>query len=291
MNIDREATFRGRLLEWAVNTTANGFPQFVVKLLALEMWDENADFGEEPGWVSWEEYQQEITAFLVLFDRNNKPCLNYQQVQTAFGWDGTSFAALDSGDWSNTVLQFRVEESEYQGQTRMKVTWVDAQDAVPGKTIKRLDTKDLKDLDAKFKTALGATPKPKKADKPASPPKPASLPKPAAKPEPTPEPTPEPEAPAEPKKQSGPPKRQRGKGKKSEPEMSGGLPSACTMTDAWEKVLELRDESEDESHIADVWTEVVDEIASAANSEDDVTPEQWAQVRDAVLGKIKSHKF
>ena len=40
--IDRPGTFRGKLTDWGVSETKNGYPQFVTKLIALEMYDEDA---------------------------------------------------------------------------------------------------------------------------------------------------------------------------------------------------------------------------------------------------------
>ncbi len=291
MLIDRAGTFRGRPTDWAVSTTTNGFPQFVVKLLATEYFEDGV--GEPGRWAAWD-YGQEITAFLVLFGGDGKPCLNFEQVQKAFDWDGGSFAALDSGEWANTVVQFRVEDHEYEGKQSLQVNWIDAHDAEPGRSIKKLDAKSLKQLDAKFKGQMGQPAAAPKSAKPAAPPKAP----------PKTEPETEPEAPADPpaeeadtatppaaKKKPGRPPGSKNKKPDTPSAVGGGLPSTCTMNEAWEKLTELKADSVTEDALTEAWMTASDKIVPNATSEEDITPEQWAKIRDAVFDVIEHSKF
>lgn len=314
--IDRTGTFRGNLTEWAVSTTKNQFPQFVAKFLATEFYDEDGSVGNEPGaWIDWEKYQMETTGFLVLFGSNGKSCWAYEQLQRALGWDGATFSALDAGDWSNTVVQFHVKEDTFEGVTRLKVDGVDAHNADPVRSLKKLDPKDLKDLDAQFKAQLGATPTPKKVSAPTAPPKPSAPPKTAAPADPgmyeapAEDPTPDAKdaptstpatdasgttpasAPPSAKRKPGRPKGSTSKKKTDEPAGDGGLPTECTQEEGWEKVLELKDESVTEDKVAEVWLAVSTEIAEKGQGEDDIRPDQWAKVRDGVFDKIPHSKF
>lgn len=288
--IDRPGTFRGIPQEWGVSESKNGFPQFVVRLLATEYCDEAGNIeGNEPGtWAPWD-YGQEITAFLVLFN-DKGPIFHVDALIAALGWDGKNFANLNNNDWSESVIQFRVESQEYEGVTRLKVVAVNAQDADPGRTIKKLDAKDLTALDAKFKGLLGGT---KVAPKSAKPTAPAS-PRPSApaKPEPAADPTTDAEdAPTSPASDAAPPppaapkKKGKAKSKKAKP-----TADTCTKEEAWELVLKLKTEKVTDEMVADAWLTAADAVASSTD-ESEITPEQWAQIRDKTLDQIDHLPF
>lgn len=289
--IDRVGTFRGKPQEWAVNTSTNGFPQFVCRLLATEFYD-----SENEVWTPWAEYGMEITAYLVLFG-NKGPCLNHTQVQKALGWNGATFAALDSGDWSDTLIQFQVTDHEYNGQTKKQVNWIDAHDAEPGTSIKKLDSKDLKALDTKFKVAKAAAPaSAAPTGKPVAPPKlPISAPAPT-------DPTPaaedatgsSPDSDVGTPTASAPPtsgKSNRKKSKKNTGTNITGLTEACTKTEAWAKIAELKLEEVTDDQLNEAWLESCEEILGEEGNEDDLTQSQWAAIRDKTLDRIPHLPF
>lgn len=287
--IDRPGTFRGMLTEHAASQTKNGFPQLVCRLKATEYYDEDAGV-----WQNWTEYDMDIVAYFVLFS-NKGPCLNYKQVQLALGWDGGSFASLDGGDWSTCVVQFRVEWHEYDGNKTLRVNWIDAQDAEPGRTIKKLDAKDLQALDAKFRTAVKpATPASAPKGRPTPPPPPATAdPTPAAENEAAPAPAtaaPTPDAPSG--APSDPPAAAKKRKKKSKKDATvTGLPTACTKIDAWGKVAELKTDTVTDEKLAEAWLAACDEVAGEDSDEGKITTEQWATIRDKTLDRIDHLPF
>lgn len=304
--IDRPGTFRGIPQEWGVSESKNGFPQFVVRLLATEYHDEAGEIeGNEPGtWAPWD-YGQEITAFLVLFN-DKGPIFHVDALIAALGWDGKSFANLNNNDWSENVIQFRVESQEYEGVTRLKVVAVNAQDADPGRTIKKLDAKDLKDLDAKFKGLLGGTKVAPKSARPTAPASPSAPARPAAPRSADPTPAPPVEPPiagadsaldAEPASASDPateppatppkPKRGRPKGSKK----AKSTANACTKEQAWETIHKLKTESVTDEAIADAWLAAAEAVAPDEEDDSKFTSEQWAQIRDKTLDKIEHLPF
>ncbi|KKL20796.1 hypothetical protein LCGC14_2451860, partial [marine sediment metagenome] len=152
--IDREGTFRGTPVEWAVSETKNKYPQFVVRLMATEKWVETAEEMEalgvtEPSWVPWAEYEQSMVGYLVLFN-NDGPIFNYEQVQAALGWDGASFSGLSEANHLDTTVLFRVEENTYQDVTRLQIAWIDEKDASIERTLRALDPEKLKALDSRY---------------------------------------------------------------------------------------------------------------------------------------------
>ena len=171
--IDRPGTFRGKPLDWGVSETKNGFPQFVVRLQALEMYDE--DLGQ---YIPWSEFDQEATGYLVLYTKKDEKweeLLNSKQIKKVFGWTGLDFQSLAEGKFGETIVLFRIEESVYNGSTTLKVSWIDTADANPVKQLPKYDTEKLKGLTAKMGGALSATAAPmapaKAKGKPATPPK------------------------------------------------------------------------------------------------------------------------
>lgn len=171
--INQTGTFRGKVTDRAVSLTTNNYLQFVVKLYAEEIYDV-----DEGVWVDWSVYDEnEITAYLVLFDGKDNKTLNCQQVEKVFGWDGADLTELDQIDVDDIKIQFRVNERTYEGKTRLQVEWIDVYGAEPGRTIKKLNPDELKKLQARFKNVLT----PKKAAK--APTKPAKPKVPVVKPD------------------------------------------------------------------------------------------------------------
>ena len=271
---DRVGTFRGRVMDHAVSETKNGFPQLVAKIEAVEYFDP-----ETEEWGDWSEYEMQITAFLVLF-ASKGPCLNYDQCQKAFGWGGESFASLNDMDLSGVRFQFRVEDETYDNQTRRKVVWIDASDATPGQTLKKLDAKGLQALDGRYAGQMGG-----KAKAPAGKPPTAAPKSPAKATAPTPAPEPEADTTAEPpKSEAAPPKAPpKGKGtKKSKPKGSTKMTKAL----AWKAVNEYKTKEVEDEALNEAWIASCEEVLGEDGDEDTATAEQWTAIQDATLDKI-----
>jgi hypothetical protein len=247
--IDRIGRFRGRPTSGVIKTTKNGFPQFTVNILATEYFDDST--GE---WVDWSEYDQSITAFLVMFNAT-KALLNYEQVMKAFNWDGTDLAALQTDDFGDLQVSFEVEENEYQGKVSLRVNWIDTYDSEPrGGNLKSMDAKDLKSLNAQYsqfmvqkKAAAPAQTKAKRKTK--------------AKPTATAPTTPPPTAP---------------------PAVPTAPATGLTQDTAWVAVNEASDAGTDA--ITKAWLQSVAEIAEASDIvSDNFTSNEWEAVRATAL--------
>lgn len=276
--IDRVGAFRGTPMEWAVSETKEKkFPQFVVRLAAKEFYDETGELtGGEPGWVDWTPYDMSITAYLVLFN-DKGPLLNFEQLQKALGWDGSSFSALAEGNWAESNVLFRVEENTYNGETKNQVNWIDAPDAPVTRSLTSLDPAKLKDLDGKFAGMLNgkAKPAPASAPKPAvAAPKPAAASKPAATPAAKPAP-----APAAPKATAKPPAV-------AKPAAS----AECSKEDAWTVLMTKKESTVTDDAVAEAWLEACTAVGGE-KSEDDFTNTDWAGVRDHAANKLNIIPF
>ena len=271
--IDRAATFRGRIADHGVSKSSGGFPQLILQLVAVEIYDV-----DEQAWKDWSEYDvNEIQAYLVLFGGKGET-LNSQQVKKVTGWDGLSFAGLAALDLSETKIQFRVEENTYEGKTNLQVSWIDEYDAEPGRTVRKSDPDEMKALDAQYASLL------KSSGKKVAPTKaPGKVTNKVTKPKgpvvkkksndllgP---PTANPSVPAETKTTPAPPA--------ANPNLPTGK---CTKDEAWGTVYDMKDKSVTDEQIANIWTDTLKEVAPGVDQEK-FTNEQWFAVRQIVLDK------
>lgn len=180
-------TYRGVVAETSVNTTKNGYPQWVPRLQAtqkfVELPEELQFFHDQgalpdaktPAWVDWSAYDESILGYLVLFGGKNtaqfvtegpekNTTANYDQLKVATGWDGLSFDSLNDETLIGKEILFRVEANEWDGKVTPKVTWIDSKDASPTRELRRLDSTALANLNAKL---VAAKPRPKPASAPA----------------------------------------------------------------------------------------------------------------------------
>lgn len=270
MLIDRIGRFRGIPTQGVISKTKNGFPQFIVTLLATAYFDDSVD--EETGdpvneWVDWTEFDQSITAYLVLFNAS-KALLNYEQVMKAFDWDGTDLEALQQVDFGELQISFDVEENEYNGNISLRVNWIDEFDSEPGsRGLKPMESSDIKALAANFQGFMKIAPK-------ATPVK-ATPAKAAAK------------------------KRGRPKGSKVKPKaVAPAVPSRPTVSasgspmseeEAWTKLSTIASETNLKTEpIADAWLEAVDSVAATASiPQDDFTDNEWGNVFAIASGTLE----
>jgi hypothetical protein len=294
--------FRGTIVDSGVSATSGGFPQLVLKVHADEMYDE-----EDKKWFPWDEFEwdaneakdRSIVSYNVLFGKNGAT-LSCDQVKKITGWEGDSFATLCAMDLTDVKIQWRNEEDTYDGKTKVQVSWIDVFDAEPGGTVRKLDDKALKELDAKFGEFLANTVKPESAKGTR---KRGGGTKKAATP-------PTADAPAEePKTEEPKPKGRRGrpKGGKTEapkteapamPEAPASEPPAeattgasldvletagpCTKKEAWADVNEMKSANVSDTDLSAEWLKQID-AAAPGKEQKDMTNEDWGTVRAAVL--------
>lgn len=259
--VDRTGTFRGVITDHAVSLTTNQFPQLVAQLQGLEYFDD-----DEKVWVDWSDVdEREITAYMVLFGGKDKETLTCKQIKKVTGWSGKSFTELNDMDMSEIKLQFRVVEHTYNENTSMQVEWIDEYDATPGRSVRKLEKKELAELDAKYKPILTAT---------SGGVTPAKAPtKPKAKPK----------AP-----KNGPPTAKEAveaeKALLKAPPARTDLPAGkCSRKEAWDICVDLKYKAIGSEKLAQVWNTTVERIAGKTTPDSKVTDEQWFLIKEAVL--------
>jgi hypothetical protein len=313
--------FRGTIVDAGIDVTSGGFPQFVAKLHVDEMYDEEAKewaVWEDFGWEGNEGDMRDIVSYNILMGQKGAT-RSHEQVVKITGWAGDSFAALAAMDCVGMQIQWRNEENTYQEKTSVQVSWIDVYDAEPGGTVRKLDAKGIKDLDAKYKAFMPNAAKPEKAASSGK----RGTKKPATAPveEPATEET-KADAPAttKPKTTTTKPGRPKGGAKKkpdapavdptkdakrlakssappapeekpatTEPPAGGeeeetpfDTGGPCTKNEAWDDICELKKEDVTDSELAKVWLEQIELVAPGV-AQDEITQEQWGSVRAAVL--------
>lgn len=272
--IDRAATFKGGIVEHGISeTNTGGYPQFVASFVATHIWDpddqEWRDVAEVEGGCG-----TEINCYLVLYGSKGDT-LNVKQVAAATGWDGVSYSELDQMDLSETVVQFRVEDHLYDGKESLQVKWIDAEDAIPGGAVRKLEPDKLKELDAKF-AGLRGKPKPKAAKPKAAKPKSPGKTKPKAA---------KAEAPVQPRGQETavpavPPT--------PEPPAAGEhVVAECTKKEAWADICLNKTADVSDEDVAKHWVaEVTKVIEQTGHREEDFNDTDWGVVRERVTDKV-----
>lgn len=251
--IDRAGLFRGEIKDHGVTLTSKAkLPQFIATFLADELYNEATETFEE-----WK-YEQTITGYFVLVttDQNGSviKCFPYDDIMAAVGWDGETYSGLAAMDLKGKRVQFRVGEDTYDGNTRLKVMQIAAEDAEIG--LRKLVGKDLTDLDAKFGVASA---KPKTA---ATPKKKAAAPKSKAAPKPP---------------KTTPPKAAVKTKESTE---------SCDEDAAYQACVAANDalpKSVPGEVLDDYWVANVQGIATDTNN---VTDEEWPKIRNATLKDI-----
>jgi hypothetical protein len=233
------------------------------------------------------------------------------QVKKVFNWDGRSLVQLANGKYDNLEFQVRIGENTYEEATYpYQVNWIDVYDAEPGMQLRKLDAAELKSLDKQF-AALGA--------KNAIPKTAATAVKAPTKPHPARVPADDaaPDTPAEKKvklaAKSAKNRKAAAAAKKAaaanavaagdfttppdgpppKPESKAAvipLPkpteTACTMQQAWEAIVELRDPSISDEVIGEVWHGAIAEIAGPDVESENITGEQWFAVKEKTLESV-----
>jgi hypothetical protein len=303
--IEREGAYRGVVTDHTLRFTKNGYPMAVLHITATERWVEDKDELEyfelgEPGWQDWGD-DEHITAFNVLFNdadeyTEESKLVGYDQLVKALGWDGMSFDALGNGtEFVGTKVFFRTGFDDYSGESKMSVAWLDHEDADPVRQLTPATEDDIKAMQSKLKLKGAAKPV-----KPSKPSKPVKAEAPAEPEEEAPKPKAKPKAKAKGKVKKGaaaPPKSKRTKPDPTDApfedgeDADGGLkepgsardswPDETGMREAWDALYSVRTDQTDQA-IEEAWVSAIDEILDGTErTEDDLTPAEWAEVRNA----------
>jgi hypothetical protein len=148
VNFDREGTFRGEVLEYALQDTKETKSVGVVlKLLVHDFYNRETEM-----WEDWRQFQMEGygTVWIVKKDGAvNEPAA--ASLVEAAGWSG-NLNDITTNEWRPEPLQFDVKHEVYKNQDQFKASFIKPYDATPGGGLRAMDGKKAQGL----QSALGA---------------------------------------------------------------------------------------------------------------------------------------
>ena len=132
-----DGVYRGTILDSAVGLTRNGATQFQARLLSTQRFDKI-----EKEWEDFADYT--VEAYLPFRSKNGEyiPFAS-KDLKSAFGFDdkpNTSLLTVLDQDFNGKTVQFVVKWETWQGNTRLKVSSIRAEDAPVG--FRRLSAED-----------------------------------------------------------------------------------------------------------------------------------------------------
>ena len=259
--IDQIGYYHGEIVDAGLGESSGGFPQEVIALKALEVYDPDSE-----SYLPADPENNEITWYGVLIDSKDKETLNCKQLKKVTGWDGASFIALADMPLTGLPIAFRVEEHTYQENTTLQVSWIDTIDASPFRTVAKLDKDGLTKLQQRYGAVLASTKAPAKpvSATPAQAPAKAT---PAA---------PKPKTPAKPKAAAKPaaPKK---------PTVPKTVTGKCTADEAYTACYSLKRDDVTDDALNEIWLKAVAEVNA---DESKITPEQWYGIKETVLKQV-----
>jgi hypothetical protein len=279
MLISQAGYYKGTVLDGGVGESSGGFPQCNLALKATEVYDPETD-----SWLPANPEADEINYYGTLMQRidtkqpasitNCTEGANAKQVKKIFGWDGASYAELQTLLLPDTPIQFRVEPNTYNEKTTLQVSWIDEPGASPVRGVRKLDADGVKALQAKYAGVLASTKAPKKA---VSAPVKAPVTSDTVVKEVVAALTPT-------KPTTAPPKRAgRPAGKPVAPNTNVGK---CTADEAWAAVSSLKRDDVTDEVLTTEWTTAIQTVTGDINTaEEKITPENWFQIKELVLAK------
>jgi hypothetical protein len=164
--LTQEGRFKARPRSWVVEENKNtGTLQLAMTFAIAEAWTGQA-------WEDWSPYDLEKTGYFYLAKKDGSPneaCI--RSLREALSWDGVNLESLQNTDWTQKVVQITTGFEEYEGQQRLKIRYINAENW-EGAQAKPLDAAALKALNARWGPKLRSiapkgTPKPSPCPAPA----------------------------------------------------------------------------------------------------------------------------
>lgn len=169
MMLNREGRFRAQVVESGLSENKNGLASATIRFRITDEWD-----GDQ--WVDVSRENAEINTYMTLEKKDGSLNeVSIDMLKTGLGWDGVDLGYLNNGS-AMPPCQIVAGYEEYNGQTRLKVKWINDYEST-GASVRKADDQTLRSIATRLGSRLransGGTPV-------ATPPKP----KPAARPTP-----------------------------------------------------------------------------------------------------------
>ena len=258
-----ESVFRGAITGHVVGESSGGYPQVVVQVVGFEEYDPT-----EKVWLEFEDGNEVLgTAYLCLVGGKGEKTLNCKQVEKVLDWDGCSLEELEAIESEDKPVQFRTSLHEYKGKESIQIDWIDGYDEEPNRGLKKMDPKDVKNLQAKYASVFKATKKIASA---------ASKAKGKGKDGGKPKTEPATEKPETETTTAAPPKR---------PKAGSTSTELMTMDEAWKQCQALTTAGHSADEVSDAWVAACEGVAPGKEDKE-ITKEEWAKICDIVVSKF-----
>lgn len=260
---NREGRFKAQVLEHGVDETGpNRLATFVCKFGLTE----ELTSGE---WLPLppEDGDLDITGYFYLEKKDGSiNTITVDSLKAAFAWDGRDPLWLQDADFSGLVVQLKLEFEVYDNKQRLKVRWVDAEDA-EGRGVPKADDNARRTLGTRLGSKLRAL----AGGSPAPAPKPNGAPTPPGKPAAPPTKTITKLAPAS--------------ASAFAPTTSAAPVKIATMQQAWEAFAKECPKGWQASDVEQEWFRILGELVPGKQPEA-ITPAEWAMVIEEAPAKI-----
>ena len=137
-------TYKGRILEHVFTVNRKGYPTEILRLMAAEVYDE-----AEKEWVEIEDHDGEAEVAYLVLCTTTQEIFHLANLREALDWTDPSVESLAKGDWVGKVVQYRVEENDYDGKITQQVKWIRGADASVG-TFQPASDQEIKEAQQKF---------------------------------------------------------------------------------------------------------------------------------------------
>ncbi len=290
MKATHEGSFIMEITNSGVSTTRESqCPQFICAGNLTKRYDE-----ERGEYEPWDEYDQQITAYLVLVDTKGNDLFNIENIGKAVGWDGISFKELGTMDLVGTEVLVRIAENDYNDKITLQVAGIDNKDADPIQGLRVMGTEELDDLDKQYKrnktkpqSTRNKPPQGKAKNPPKNPSTKGRKATPAKPPVTEGKTPPKNTAKAGPKEPPVPPKNRAVKEEPAmteTPEESTGREAITNKVDCWKAVNAVKGEKFSDDQLLKAW----DDGILAIGDEDGYDAEDWDSLFEFVASTVGS---
>ena len=149
--VDRAGTFRGNIVEYGLKEVESGSVAVTLRVYLTAFWDD-----VNKTWMEWHEYDQEAHGDIWIVKKDKT--LNQNAVNSLIrnaGWDG-DIESVQNNKWQPTPVQVVVVEDTYNGETRLKISFINDHDRTPGGLGANMTPEKAKQLQMQFGSSLRA---------------------------------------------------------------------------------------------------------------------------------------
>ena len=149
--VDRAGTFRGNISEYGLKEFESGSVAVAIRVYLTEYWNDI-----DKVWVEWHEFDHEAHGDIVVVKKDKTINQNAASSLIRYaGWDG-DIESIQSSKWTPTPIQVVIKEDTYNGETRLKIAFVNEFARTPGGLGANMSPEKARQLQTQFGASLRA---------------------------------------------------------------------------------------------------------------------------------------